>query len=51
MKAGEEIQETDLHMLSPGDGFKCLDTDLVIGKKLALDMPADEIIYPNMLES
>jgi sialic acid synthase len=51
MKAGEEIQETDLHMLSPGDGFKWLDKDLVIGKKLALDMPADEIIYPNMLES
>ncbi len=51
MKAGEEVQETDLHMLSPGDGFKWLDKDLVIGKKLALDIPADEIIYPNMLQS
>jgi sialic acid synthase len=38
-------------MLSPGDGFKWLDKDLVIGKTLAMDMPADEIIYPNMLQS
>jgi sialic acid synthase SpsE len=51
MKAGEQIQESDLHMLSPGDGFKWMDKHEVIGKVLALDMPADEIIYPNMLVS
>jgi sialic acid synthase len=51
MKAGEIIAEEDLHMLSPGDGFKWLEKDSVVGKKLSLDMPADEIIYPNMLQS
>jgi sialic acid synthase len=49
MKAGEEIQESDLHMLSPGDGFKWAQKDAVLGKKLKADMPADEIIYPSMI--
>ncbi|MCA6362439.1 MAG: N-acetylneuraminate synthase family protein [Bacteroidetes bacterium] len=45
MKAGEVITENDLHMLSPGDGFKWADRAQVIGKKLTADVPADEIIY------
>lgn len=49
MKAGELIQESDLHMLSPGDGFKWAQKDAVLGKKLKADIPADEIIYPSML--
>ncbi len=50
MKAGELISENDLHMLSPGDGFKWADLDKVIGHVLQQDMPADEIIYPTMLK-
>jgi sialic acid synthase len=49
MKAGEVIAENDLHMLSPGDGFKWAQKDALIGKKLIADIPADEIIYPNMI--
>ena len=50
MKAGELISENDLHMLSPGDGFKWADLDKVIGHVLQQDIPADEIIYPTMLK-
>lgn len=50
MKAGELISENDLHMLSPGDGFKWSDLDKVVGHVLQQDIPADEIIYPTMLK-
>lgn len=46
---GEIIQEADLHMLSPGDGYKWADKDQVIGKKAVKAIPANEIIYPQML--
>ncbi len=49
MKAGEVIKESDLHMLSPGDGFKWAQKDALVGKKLIADIPADEIIYPTMI--
>jgi 3-deoxy-D-glycero-D-galacto-nononate 9-phosphate synthase len=49
MKAGEVIKESDLHMLSPGDGFKWAQKDALVGKKLIADIPADEIIYPAMI--
>ncbi len=47
---GTILCETDLHMLSPGDGFKWNDLDKVVGKKLRCDIPANEVIYPNMIE-
>ena len=50
MKAGELISESDLHMLSPGDGFKWAELDKVVGHVLLQDIPADEIIYPTMLK-
>lgn len=49
LKAGEIIKESDLHMLSPGDGFKWAQKDAVIGKKVIQDIPADEIIYSSMI--
>lgn len=49
MKAGEVITEADLHMLSPGDGFKWADKAKLIGKQLKHDMPADEVIYADMI--
>lgn len=49
IKKGQKISETDIHMLSPGDGFKWKDKDLIIGKKAAFDIEKDEIIYGDML--
>jgi sialic acid synthase SpsE len=46
---GEVITEDDIHLLSPGDGFKWRDRDQVVGKAASSDIPADEIIYPNMI--
>jgi sialic acid synthase len=51
MKAGEIITENDIHLLSPGDGFKWADKDAVIGKKLTQDIPKDEIIHQTFLSS
>lgn len=49
LKAGHVITEEDLHLLSPGDGFKWVQKDEVIGRKLTNDIAADEIIYPKNL--
>lgn len=50
MKAGDIIQLEDLHMLSPGDGFKWTQLDEVVGRTLVNDIPANEIIYPKDLK-
>ena len=50
MKVGDIIQQEDLHMLSPGDGFKWTQLDEVVGKTLVNDIPANEIIYPKDLK-
>ena len=47
---GEVISEEDLHMLSPGDGFKWKAKAEVVGKVAATDIPANEIIYQNMIQ-
>lgn len=47
---GELITEADLHMLSPGDGFKWAGRDQIIGKKALVAIPANEIIQADMLE-
>jgi sialic acid synthase len=51
IRKGEIIQETDLHLLSPGDGFKWSEVDRIAGKKAILDISKNEIIYPHMLQS
>lgn len=51
IKKGEIISEDMIHMLSPGDGFKWTDKGKIIGHKAVIDIPADEIIYKNMIES
>jgi sialic acid synthase len=48
--AGEIINEEDIHMLSPGDGFKWHEKDNVVGKRAKQAIPKDEIIYKNMIE-
>jgi sialic acid synthase SpsE len=50
IKKGEVIVENDIHMLSPGDGIKWIDKNMIIGKKAKNNIPKDEIIYPNMID-
>lgn len=50
IKAGEVITEDKIHMLSPGDGFKWSHKDCVVGHKALNDIPANEIIYQNMVD-
>jgi sialic acid synthase len=49
LEIGQVITEADIHMLSPGNGFKWTDKMLVIGKTLSRSIPKDEIIYPDYL--
>ncbi|MDP2887718.1 MAG: N-acetylneuraminate synthase family protein [Bacteroidota bacterium] len=48
--AGEIIDESDLHLLSPGDGYKWVEKDKIVGKKTLVEIPANEIIYSEMIE-
>ncbi|MBL7978371.1 MAG: N-acetylneuraminate synthase family protein [Bacteroidetes Order II. Incertae sedis bacterium] len=49
--AGTRLVAEDLHLLSPGDGFKWRDLHEVIGRMAAQDIPANEVIYPHMLQN
>lgn len=49
LEAGHVLTEEDLHMLSPGNGFKWAERGQVIGRKLRTALPSDEIIYPDNL--
>jgi sialic acid synthase len=51
VKAGEIISQNDIHLLSPGDGFRWLNKDNVIGKKLLFDIGKDEIIYEKFIKT
>jgi sialic acid synthase len=50
LKKGHVLTEDDLHMLSPGDGFKWVEKDQLIGKALLNDISFNEIIYPSMIQ-
>jgi sialic acid synthase len=45
MEIGEIIGDEDIHLLSPGDGFKWFEKHKVIGKKLIKSLGKDQIIY------
>lgn len=47
--AGDVIKEDDIHLLSPGDGFRWSERDSVVGQRAAQNIPQDEIIYRHML--
>ena len=51
MKKGEIITENDIHLLSPGDGFKWNEKEYIIGKTLTRDISANEIIYKFLLNN
>ena len=49
IKKGEVISEEDLHLLSPGDGYKWSEIDTVIGKATLVEIGKNEIIYKNKI--
>ncbi|QTQ11286.1 N-acetylneuraminate synthase family protein [Treponema parvum] len=51
MKKGDVINIGDIHLLSPGDGYKWIDKDKVIGKRLVKDIKKNEIIYKDMIQN
>jgi sialic acid synthase len=50
MNKGDIIHEEDLHMLSPGDGYKWDQLHEIVGKQLKRSIPANEIVYPKDIE-
>lgn len=50
LKIGDVITENDLHLLSPGDGYKWSEINNVVGKTVIQDIPANEIIYSNYIK-
>ena len=46
---GHIIELSDLHLLSPGNGFKWSEIDQVVGKKILVDLPKNEIIYEKFI--
>jgi len=51
IKSGQFIKESDIFMLSPGDGFKWENRGLVIGKVANCDIESHQVIYPNLLKN
>jgi sialic acid synthase SpsE len=49
IKKGEVIRKEDLHLLSPGDGFKWVEVDQLVGKVASTDIPKDEVVYKDMI--
>ena len=50
MQVGEIITENDIHMLSPGDGFKWSEKNEILGRKLNSSVSENEVIYKHYLE-
>ena len=50
LKTGEILTQKDVHLLSPGDGFKWTERDKILGKKLKIDIGKNEIIYPDFFQ-
>ena len=51
MKKGDVINMDDIHLLSPGDGYKWIDKEKVICKKIVKDIKKNEIIYKDMIQN
>ena len=47
---GQILKESDLHLLSPGDGFKWSELNKIIGRKVKINIEKDEIIYDKFLD-
>lgn len=51
LRKGEVIEEKDLQLLSPGDGFQWSEKNHLIGKKIKREISENEIIYPEFVEN
>ena len=51
LKVGEIIKEEDLHLLSPGDGYKWSQRNEIVGKTLKIEVSKNELIYPDMINN
>ena len=49
LKKGTIITDADIHLLSPGDGFKWSERESVVGHIVNRDILANEIIYKEFL--
>jgi sialic acid synthase len=49
LEVGDIINESDIHLLSPGNGFKWSEKNNVIGKKVLKAIPKNEIIYNDLI--
>lgn len=49
MKKGDIIKIDDIHLLSPGDGFKWAEKEHVVERCLIRDIKKNEIIYKDMI--
>lgn len=50
IEKGEIIKEEDIHLLSPGNGYKWTEREAVIGKQAQRKLMKDEIIYPEQIQ-
>lgn len=50
LKKGHIISESDLHLLSPGDGLKWDERNKLVGQVLSQDIQANEIIYADFIK-
>jgi len=50
LNVGDIININDIHMLSPGDGYKWAQKEIVLGKRVKNKIPKNEIIYPKDIE-
>ena len=49
LKVGDLLTENDIHLLSPGGGYKWSERKSILGKRLTIDLAVNEIIYPENL--
>lgn len=50
LPTGHVITDDDIHLLSPGDGFKWAEKDKVIGAVVTAPIARNEIIYPDHIK-
>lgn len=50
LKADHLLTENDIQLLSPGTGYKWSEREKILGKKLSINLPANEIIFPEHIQ-
>jgi sialic acid synthase SpsE len=50
LKKGQQISEQDIHLLSPGTGYRWNDRHQIIGKRINVDIDANEILLSKHLD-